>query len=93
MLHHTAVLWCGEIAQPGHSYQNNKWVLAGQLGGYLKTQQFFDWDGDNVRWSGSPPSVPSNGDLFTTLANGMGVPTEKFGHAAACRGEIADIKA
>ncbi|MDX2024693.1 MAG: DUF1552 domain-containing protein [Deltaproteobacteria bacterium] len=94
MLYHTAVLWCGEIAQPGHSYHNNKWLLAGNLGGYLKPGQFLSYDNDNVRWGPSDsPNVPSNGDLFTTIANGMGVPTTKFGHPAACRGELADIKA
>ncbi len=93
VLSNTAVLWCGELAQPGHSYENNKWVLAGQLGGYLKSGQFFDWDNDSVRWGPTTKPVPSNGDLFTTIANGMGVPTVKFGHPVATKGEIAELKA
>lgn len=92
MLDHTVVLWCGEIAQPGHSYCNNKWLYAGSGGGYLKTGQFFGWDGDMSRGTGSP-NVPSNGDLFVTIANAMGVPATTFGEPTACKGAISALKA
>ncbi len=93
MLYHTCVLWGGELAQPGHSTGNMKWLTAGQLGGYLKTGQVLSYDGDGVRYDDGkgPAATPSNGDVFTTIANGMGVPTAKFG--AGTSGEIAAMKA
>jgi hypothetical protein len=105
MLYHTCVLWCGELAQPGHSTGNCKWLTAGQLGGYLKTGQVLSFDGDGAAWcdGGNGPAgwscidpkarahVPSNGDVFTTIANGMGVPTARFGSGTT--GEIAAMKA
>lgn len=94
MLHHTAVLWAGEIAQPGHSYHNNKWIVAGQAGGYLKTGQFLDLRDDGVYWEkASPATNHSNSDLFITLANAVGVKTTAFGAPGSFKGEIADIKA
>ncbi len=93
LLYHTAVLWCGELAQPGHSTANCKWLTAGQLGGYLKTGQTLTYDDDRINFiDGSKgDAVPSNGDVFTTLANGMGVPTTAFG--VNTKGELAAMKA
>lgn len=93
LLYHTCVLWCGELAQPGHSTANAKWLTAGQLGGYLKTGQWLSYGGDEVRWVDGEKgdAVPSNGDVFTTIANGMGVPTQRFG--VNTKGEIAAMKA
>lgn len=90
MLHHTVVLWAGEIAQPGHSHNNYKWVLGGQGGGYLKSGTYQNWDTDEVRWDSTGTS-PSNGDLFTTIANAMGVNITSFGPAS--KGPIAALKA
>ncbi|MDX2023379.1 MAG: DUF1552 domain-containing protein [Deltaproteobacteria bacterium] len=93
LLYHTCVLWCGELAQPGHSTANAKWLTAGQLGGYLKTGQALSYDGDGVRFADGDKgdAVPSNGDVFTTIANGMGVPTKAFG--VNTKGELAAMKA
>jgi hypothetical protein len=93
MLYHTCVLWCGELAQPGHSTGNCKWLTAGNLGGYLKPNQVLSYGGDEVRYvdGDKGDAVPSNGDVFTTIANGMGVPTKAFG--VNTKGEIAAMKA
>lgn len=92
VLDQTAVLWCGELAQPGHSANNAKWLIAGGCGGALRTGQYMNWDGDRISWGGARDNVPSNGDVFTTLAHAMGV-KETFGAAGATRGPIADILA
>jgi len=92
-LYHTAFLWAGEIAQPGHSYNNNKWIVAGRAGGYLKTGYLHAWQGDNVVWTADKPAAPSNGDVLATLANAVGVPTTTFGLPSAFKGEVAAMKA
>ena len=93
LLHHTCVLWCGELAQPGHSTGNCKWLTAGRLGGYLKPGQWLNYGDDGIRFADGDrgDAVPSNGDVFTTIANGMGVPTTAFG--VNTKGEIAAMKA
>jgi len=93
-LYHTAFLWAGEIAQPGHSYNNNKWIVAGRAGGYLKTGYMHAWQGADVVWvSAKNGPSPSNGDVFATLANAVGVPTPTFGLPAVFKGEVEAMKA
>ncbi len=89
LLDHTAVLWCGELPQPGHSPHNSKWLSAGSCGGKLKTGQWLNYDGDGIVWSGMRNNVPSNGDVFTTLAKAMGV-NENFGAQGATKGPISE---
>lgn len=89
LLDHTAVLWCGELPQPGHSPHNNKWLTAGSCGGKLKTGQWLNYDGDGIVFGGVRNNVPSNGDVFTTLAKAMGV-NESFGAPGATKGPISD---
>lgn len=91
LLDNTIVLWCGELAQPGHSTGNCKWLFAGGRNAGLRTGQYFNWDGDAVRWDASP-SRPSNGDVFTTVAHALGV-RKNFGNPATTRGPISDALA
>jgi hypothetical protein len=92
LLYHTCVLWVNELAQPGHSTGNTKWLTAGQLGGYLKTGQTLNYATDEVNYNdGKNDAMPSNGDVLTTIANGMGVPTRAFG--LRTKGELAAMKA
>jgi hypothetical protein len=93
LLHHTCVLWCSELANADHTTANSKWLTAGSLGGYLKPGQWLSYDGDEKRVVDGDrgDAVPSNGDVFTTIANGMGVPTKAFG--INTKGELAAMKA
>jgi hypothetical protein len=93
LLDNTAVLWCGEIAQPGHSNLNNKWLIAGSCGGKIKTNQYLEYDGDGVLFSNSMRGhVPSNGDVFTTIGHAMGV-KKNFGAPGAVKGPISELLA
>jgi len=92
MLDNTIVLWCGELAQPGHSTSNCKWLLAGGKNAGIKTGQYMNWGNDSVIWSASP-NRPSNGDVFTSIAQAMGVQGKKFGNANSTKGPISDILA
>jgi hypothetical protein len=93
LLYHTCVLWCSELANADHTTANSKWLTAGNLGGYLKPGQWLSYDGDEKRVVDGDrgDAVPSNGDIFTTIANGMGVPTKAFG--VNTKGELAAMKA
>jgi hypothetical protein len=90
LLDHTTILWCGEIAQPGHSPHNNKWLMAGSAGGKIKNNLYLNNDGEGVVWAGMRNHVPSNGDVFTTIAHAVGV-QKNFGPSPSTRGPISDL--
>ncbi len=95
-LDNSAVLWATDIAEPAHAANNAKWIIAGGCGGYLRTGQFLDYM-DDKRWWFTKDTLgheaPSNGEVLATLANAMGVPTQKFGHTLGNNGEVSDLKA
>lgn len=80
LLDHTIVLWCGEIATPSHTYEDCKWALIGGSKAGIKTGQFLEFG-----------RKPSNGDVFTSIAEALGVKGKKFGHPDATVGPISEI--
>jgi hypothetical protein len=92
LLDHTVILWAGEIAQGGHGCANLKWMLAGNAGGYFKTGRYLNWGDYNRGEYGADKATPSNGDLFSSLANAMGVPTTTYGSAGRSTGPIAKLR-
>jgi hypothetical protein len=76
LLDHTAVLWCGQIAEGGHSVQRLPWIIAGSAGGQFKTGRYVKFD------RGSNDVGPAHNALFVSLANAMGVPITSFGEAS-----------
>jgi len=83
MLDSTAVLWVSEFGESnGHASNNLLWLLAGNLGGQLKTGQVLDLGGD----------APIN-NLFVTLQNAFGIADTTFGNAAYCSGGFSQLLA
>jgi hypothetical protein len=82
LLDNTIVLWCGEIATPSHTYDNCKWATIGGAKAGIKTGQFLEF-----------ARKPSNGDVFTSIAEAMGVKGKKFGHPDATVGPIPGMLA
>ena len=81
MLDHTAVLWCGQIAEGGHDLQQLPWILAGGAGGQIKTGRYVKYDRPGDKG-------PAHNDLFVALANMMGVPITSFGEPSVCKGAL-----
>lgn len=79
LLDHTALVWCGQIANGNHDKMDHKWAILGKLGGHIRTGRF-------LRVEGTPHS-----NLWTSLANGMGVKIDKFGHPNACTGPLTNL--
>jgi hypothetical protein len=68
VLDHTAIVWTSEVAVGNtHSHRNLPVVIAGSLGGKLRTGQYLRFDGR------------FHADLLTTLKLAMGVDGESFG--------------
>ncbi len=67
LLDHTLVLWCSEIADGSHAFDDVPWCTVGSCGGALRTGQAFR------------VGARSHGDLFATIATAVGVPTDRFG--------------
>ncbi len=93
VLDHTVILWAGEIAQDGHGCANLKWMLAGSAGGYFNTGRYLDWGDYGRAEYAADAAVPSNGDLFSSLANAMDIPTTTYGSPGRSSGPIAQLKA
>lgn len=79
LLDHTALVWCGQIASGGHDKANHKWAVLGKLGGHIRGGRY-------LKVAGTPHS-----NLWTSLANGMGIPIDKFGAPEACTGPLAGL--
>jgi hypothetical protein len=89
MLDHTIVLWAGELAQGGHGCTNLKWVLGGGGATKLKTGRYLNWgDFNRCEYCGDD-NVPSNGDLFASIATLIGFPTSTYGTGS--KGPIAAL--
>lgn len=85
MLDHTAVLWCGQIAEGGHSVSELPWILAGSAGGQFRTGRYLKLP--------RPGGVgPAHNDLFVSLAQAMGLQIQRFGEASVCRGPLAGLR-
>lgn len=90
---HTVILWAGELAQGGHGCTNLKWMLAGSANGYFRTNRYLSWGDFNRGEYAEDKTVPSNGDLFCSLASAVGIPTQTFGDASASKGPIGTLRA
>jgi hypothetical protein len=92
LLDNTLVVWCGQIAAGDHSLDNIPYVLAGGLGGAVKTGRYVRYPRvkDMSLWP-IYSSGPAHNDLFVTLANLMDVKTSTFGNPAVCKGPLAGL--
>jgi hypothetical protein len=80
LLDNTAVLWANELGEgASHTTSNIPFVLAGKLGGALRTGRFLQYS-----------SRPHN-DLLTALANAYGVPGKTFGNPAYCTAPLPNL--
>ena len=84
LLDHTLVVWCSQIAHGGHDLTRLPWVLAGNVGGTLRTGRYLRHA--RVANKGRP-----HNDLFVSIANLVGVPMTTFGNPAACNGPLSDL--
>ena len=82
-LHHTIVLWCGEIAEGNHDLHQLPWLIAGQGGGSIRTGRY-------LKIPRSPKSRSHN-DLYVALANAMGSDISTFGTASVCQGALPGL--
>ena len=83
-LHHTAVLWCGEIATGNHDLHHLPWLIAGQAGGDISTGRYLQVP--------RTPMARGHNDLFVALANIMGSPITTFGTPSVCQGALPGLK-
>jgi len=82
-LHHTIVLWCGEIAEGNHDLHRLPWLIAGQGGGSVRTGRYLQVPRE--------PEARAHNDLFVALANAMGSPITTFGASSVCRGALPGL--
>jgi uncharacterized protein DUF1552 len=92
LLDNTLVVWCGQIAAGDHSLDNIPYVLAGGMGGAVKTGRYVRYPRvkDMALWP-IYSTGPAHNDLFVSLANLMGVQTSTFGNPAVCKGPLAGL--
>lgn len=62
VLDNTAVLWCGQIAKGLHNVKGGRWLIAGSLGGALKTGHYLN-----------DVTIKKNGDFFSTVTSKLGL--------------------
>lgn len=83
MLDNTVVVLSSEITRGNtHSHMDQHFILAGGGGGYLKTGQFVEYQGER----------PHN-DLLVTLLNAMGIEATTFGDPTYCTGPLSELVA
>jgi hypothetical protein len=83
VLHHTIVLWCGEIAEGNHDLHQLPWLIAGQGGGAVRTGRYLQIP--------RTPKPRGHNDLFVALANAMGSPITTFGTPSVCQGALPGL--
>ena len=83
LLHHTIVLWCGEIAEGNHDLHHLPWLIAGQGGGAIRTGRYLQIP--------RSPKARGHNDLFVALANAMGSNITTFGTASVCQGALPGL--
>jgi hypothetical protein len=81
LLDNTITTWLTELATGPHELNDVPYVLAGSGGGYLKTGQYVRYGRTNrVEGGWDQYSIgPSNGNLYVTLMQSMGMTDETFG--------------
>jgi hypothetical protein len=82
-LHHTIVLWCGEIAEGNHDLHKLPWLIAGQGGGSIRTGRYLQVP--------RSPQPRGHNDLYVSLANAMGSPITTFGTESVCKGPLSGL--
>jgi len=92
LLDNTLVVWCGQIAAGDHSLDNIPYVLAGSMGGAVKTGRYVRYPRvkDTMAWPAYSKG-PAHNDLFVSFANLMGVPATTFGNPAVCTGPLPGL--
>jgi hypothetical protein len=102
MLDNTVVVFTSDSANRQHtSGENWPFVLIGNLGGRLKTNQFVGYPlrergGEAGLWGShgaAPPSNPNINALYCTLLHAMGRPRETFNLAGSSRDDPAKYRA
>lgn len=97
VLDNTIVLCATEMADPGHRPNLLNWHVIGDAQGQFRTDRSLILErrarSDNAVAAidgnyGRNTTGPGHGQLFVTLANAMGVPTETFGEPSICPGPI-----
>ncbi len=79
----TVLVWVQELSNgASHSHDNIPLVLAGSLGGTLKTGQYLSY-----------PGTTSISNLWVSMLNAFGVDTKVFGDAAVCKGPVSGLLA
>ncbi|MEO5730418.1 MAG: DUF1552 domain-containing protein, partial [Byssovorax sp.] len=91
LLDNTLVVWCGQIAGGDHSLDNIPYVLAGGMGGAVKTGRYVRYPRAKSNDWPTYSNGPAHNDLYVSLANLMGVQTSTFGNAAVCKGPLAGL--
>jgi hypothetical protein len=78
----TLILWCNELAKGNtHGRAGAPYVLAGGVGGALRTGRFLRYDGQ---------SLPHN-NLLVSILNAMDVPDRTFGKPDWCTGPLTGL--
>jgi Protein of unknown function (DUF1552) len=82
LLDHSVVLWVNELGKGNtHDHNNIPVVMAGGANKFFRTGRFLTF----------PGKVPHN-NLFVSVQNAMGVPSNTFGNPAYCSGPLASLK-
>lgn len=81
LLDNTITTWLTELATGPHDLNDVPYVIAGSGAGYLKTGQYVRYARENrVEGGWDQYSIgPSNGNLYVTLMQSMGMTDETFG--------------
>ncbi len=80
LLDNTGVLFTSEIQMPNsHDQTNMPFLLAGGIGGALKTGRYLDYKG------------ASHNNLLVSLQNAYGIPDATFGNPDYCTGPLAGL--
>ena len=99
LLDNTIATWLTELATGPHDLDSVPYVLAGKGAGFLRTGQYVRY-GRTHRVSGGWDEYRlggSNGQLYVTLMQAMGMPDETFGASSiqglAIRGPLPELLA
>ncbi|HEY3500889.1 MAG TPA: DUF1552 domain-containing protein [Polyangiaceae bacterium] len=99
LLDNTITTWLTELATGPHDLNDVPYVIAGSGAGYLKTGQYVRFGRENrVEGGWDQYSIgPSNGNLYVTLMQSMGMTDETFGvsevQGMSIRGVLPEILA
>jgi hypothetical protein len=97
LLDNTVTTWLTELATGPHDLNDVPYVIAGSGAGYLKTGQYVRFGRENrVEGGWDQYSIgPSNGNLYVTLMQSMGMTDDTFGvtdvQGMSIRGPLPEI--